>query len=457
MSFHRCDWNSIHIFPTYLFKNGSPSPLNSNVEIMFTLLRNLLLISLITCFSSLSRAELIIEITKGIESSVPIAIVPFSGQNQKVSTIVANDLERSGLFKLLASSDMLTTPTKTKQVRFRNWKALGQEYLVIGQVSPIAGKYQVQFQLFDVYKGKQLLGRRWTVSEKSLRRTAHKISDLIYQQLTGKKGVFGSQIAYITSIKKSKKHTLYKLLVADADGFNPSTIASSYEPLMSPTWSPDNKKIAYVSFENRRSAVFIQTLATGKRQRVAAYKGINGAPAFSPDGSRLALTLSKDGSSDIYILNLTNRLLMKLTKSYGIETEATWSPDGKTIIYTANSGGKPQLYQIASTGGNPKRLTFDGDYNARAQFSPDGKNIVMVHANQGDYRIATMDLATKTINVLTAGQYDESPSFSANGDMVLYASKKGQLSVLSAISVDGKMQQNFTFDHGQVREPAWSH
>ena len=423
---------------------------------MFNLHRKLLLISLIIFFSPLSRAELMIEITKGIESAVPIAVVPFGGQNQTISTIIKADLTRSGLFKLLANNDMLTMPTQTEQVRFRNWKALGQEYLIIGQVNQSQGQYHVQFQLFDVYKSKQLIGQRWSVNATDLRRTAHKISDLIYQKLTGKQGVFSSQIAYITSTRHSQSKTLYQLLVADADGFNPHTIASSYEPLMSPTWSPDNKKIAYVSFENKRSAIYIQTLASGKRQRVSAYKGINGAPAFSPDGSRLALTLSKDGSADIYVLNLNNRLLLKLTKSYGIETEPTWSPDGKTIVYTANRGGKPQLYQIASTGGTSKRLTFNGDYNAKAQFSADGKNIVMVHANRGDYRIAIMDIATKTMNVLTSGRYDESPSFSANGGMVLYTSKKGNRSVLSAVSVDGKMQQNFTFNNGQVREPAWS-
>ena len=426
---------------------------------MHVLLRRILLISLVVFYAPTSRSELIIEITKGVETAIPVAVVPFGGQARapvKISSIVQADLKRSGFFKTLSERDMLTRPTDAAKVRFRNWQALGQEYLVIGQVNQDAGRYNVQFQLFDIYKGEQILGYRLNVSASELRRTAHHISDLVYQKLTGKKGVFSTRIAYVTSTGKSNKKKRYKLLVADADGFNPRTIASSIEPLMSPAWSPDGKKLAYVSFENKRSAIYIQTLATGKRIKIAAYKGINGAPAFSPDGSKLALTLSKDGSPDIYVLNLRNKLLRKVTKSYGIDTEPTWSPDGKTIVYTSDRGGKPQLYSIPSIGGRARRLTFDGDYNARGRFSSDGKSIAMVHANRGDYRIAVMDMATRTINVLTAGRYDESPSFSPNGDMLLYAARKGKRGVLSAVSVDGRMQQNLAFDSGEVREPAWS-
>lgn len=430
---------------------------------MLIFLRRILLLSLIILFVPLARAELTIEITKGVETATPIAVVPFGWQGASrqspvdLAAVVKADLVRSGLFKTLPVRDMLTTPTEAERVRFRNWQALGQEYLVIGKVTQVARQFQVQFQLFDVYKGEQLIGYRLTVPASELRRTAHHISDLVYEKLTGKKGVFSSRIAYITSYTKANKRKLYKLLVADADGFNPRTIATSAEPLMSPAWSADNKKIAYVSFENKRSAIYIQTLATGKRIKVAAFRGINGAPAFSPDGTRLALTLSKEGSADVYVLDLNKKSLMRLTKSYGIDTEPTWSPDSQTIVYTSDRGGKPQLYTISSRGGKTSRLTFDGDYNAGAQFSSDGKSIAMVHANRGDYRIAVMDMASRTINVLTAGRHDESPSFSANGDMVLYASRKGNRSVLSAVSVDGKMQQSFTFDDGQVREPAWSH
>ncbi len=420
--------------------------------------RIVLLASLLILYVPISKAELTIEITKGVEAAIPIAIVPFGGQgtgSTSLTTVIQADLKRSGLFKPLAEHDLLARPTEAAQVKFRNWQALGQEYLLIGNISQQGRQYHVQFQLFDVYKNEQLLGYRLNVSPNELRRTAHHISDLVYEKLTGKKGIFSTRIAYITSTGKTN-HKKYKLLVSDADGYNPRTIASSKEPLMSPAWSADGKKIAYVSFENKRSAIFVQTLATGKRTKVSSHRGINGAPAFSPDGTRLAITLSKDGSADIYILNLLSGSLKKLTKSYGIETEASWSPDGRTLIYTSNSGGKPQLYSISSMGGSPTRLTFNGDYNSRGQFSSDGKSIVMVHANRGDYRIAIMDVATRTINVLTAGRYDESPSFSPNGDMVLYASKKGRHSVLSAVSVDGRTQQNLAFSSGDVREPAWS-
>lgn len=425
------------------------------------LLSKVFIISLALLTSPLVRAELIIEITKGVEAAVPLAVVPFGGETASsvsLSSVISANLERSGLFKALSERDMLTKPTRADKVNFRNWRALGQEYLLVGVINQVMGQYQVQFQLLDVYKGDVLLGYQLTVKQNELRKTAHHISDLVYEKLTGKKSDFSSRIAYITTTKVGiNKTRLYKLLIADADGFNPRAIASSWEPLMSPSWSPDGNKIAYVSFENKRSAIFIQTLATGKRTKVASFKGINGAPAFSPDGTKLALTLSKEGSADIFVLNLNNNKLSRLTKSYAIDTEPSWSPDGKSIVYTSNRGGKPQLYLIPSQGGRSSRLTFDGDYNARGQFSTDGKSIVMVHANRGDYRIAIMDLKSRTVSVLTAGKNDESPSFSANGDMVLYSSKKGNRSVLSAVSADGRMQQSYTFDSGNVREPAWSH
>ncbi len=427
-----------------------------------TLLRRILLISLAAMFFSSARAELTLQITKDSSAAVPIAVVPFGwhgGTNQiptKLSSVIQADLSRSGLFKTLAERDMLTKPTAAEKVKFRNWEVLGQEYLLIGQVDKVANQYRVQFQLFDVYKAERLLGYQLMVENNELRRTAHHISDLVYEKLTGRPGVFSTRIAYITTTKLSAKKRLYKLLVADADGFQPKSIASSKEPIMSPAWTPDGKKIAYVSFETKRPAIYIQTLATGKRIKIPSYRGINGAPDFSPDGTQLALTLSKDGSPDIYVYNLKNRHLTRVTKSYALDTEPTWSPDGKAIVFTSNRGGRPQLYKISSLGGQSTRLTFEGDYNAGGQFSSDGNSIAMVHANNGDYRIAVLDLVTGSLNVLTAGKNDESPSFSANSDMVLYASKQGKQSVLSAVSVDGRMQQDFTFDSGNVREPAWS-
>lgn len=407
------------------------------------------------------QAALTIEITEGIESAVPIAVVPFSWQRLTpgvpvhIAEIVKSDLSRSGYFKTLPERDMLTRPDSPAKVKFRNWRALGQDYLVIGQVTEQRGRFNIEFQLFDVYKGEQLLGYRMSVTDHELRRTAHHISDLIFEKLTGKKGYFNSRIAYITSVIKPAGKKQYKLQVADADGFNPQTIATSSEPLMSPAWSLDGRKIAYVSFERKSSAIFVQTLATGKRQRISAYPGINGAPSWSPDGKRLTMTLSKDGSPDIYVLNLATRALLKLTKSFAIDTEPTWSPDGRNIVFTSDRGGKPQLYMMPSYGGRPRRITFTGDYNARGMFSPDGKWLAMVHANGGDYRIAVMDMKTRDINVLTDGRLDESPSFSPNGSMILYASRKGTQGFLSIVSVDGGMRQKLVFNQGEVREPAW--
>jgi TolB protein len=422
--------------------------------------KRILLVGLIGLYVPSSYAEMTIEITEGIESALPISVVPFamqgpSGVPVDVSFVVNADLGRSGYFKTLDRQSMPAKPSTTEAVQFKDWQAIGQNYLVIGQVTEEHGQYNVQFQLFDVYKGQQIMGYRMASSAGDLRRTAHHISDLIFEKLTGKKGVFSGRIAYITSTRQGRQSN-HKLQISDADGFNAQTVASSVEPLMSPAWSPDGRKIAYVSFEKKSAAIYIQTLATGERARVAEFPGINGAPSWSPDGSKLALTLSKDGSPDIYVLNLVTRGLTKISKSFAIDTEPTWSPDGSSIVFTSDRGGKPQLYIVSSQGGEERRLTFSGNYNARASFSPDGRSIAMVHGNGNNYRIAVMDVATKAFNVVTDGPSDESPSFAPNGSMILYASRKGSSGYLSAVSLDGKMQQKLVFDSNEIREPAWS-
>lgn len=414
---------------------------------------------LLVLLSVAQAEELTIEITKGSQTAVPIAIVPFAQQgsvgNVKLTDVINSDLAGSGFFKTLAEEDMLTQPSEPEKVNFQDWQVLGQDYLVIGQVVGNGGSFNIQFHLFNVHNGQLLMGYKLTVGGNELRRAAHHISDLIYEKLTGRKGAFNTRIAYVTSAARGNGKQ-YMLQVADADGYNPRTIAESPEPIMAPAWSPDGSKIAYVSFHTKRSEIFVQTLATGQRQSVSSYPGINGAPAFSPDGNRLAITLSKDGSPDIYVLNLANRNLNRLTSGLSIDTEPSWSPDGSSIVFTSDQGGKPQLYLIPSTGGRATRLTFQGDYNARGRFSADGRSLAMVNGNGGKYRIAMMDMASRTVNVLSEGNLDESPSFAPNGSMILFSANKGGRSVLSVVSTDGAMQQKLDFQSGGVREPAWA-
>ncbi len=425
------------------------------------MLRRLFLLLMLMPVSAFAALE--IEITEGIGGAAPIAVVPFGWQGMAakapldISAIVSADLSRSGRFKALPKRDMLTRPTDATKIRFRNWQALGQDNLLIGQVREAgAGQFVIQFQLFDVYKGEQLAGYSIPSTAKALRQTAHRISDLVYERLTGEKGAFSTRIAYVTVTRQKGGPSQYRLQVADADGFSPQTITRSEEPLMSPAWSPNGKQIAYVSFEGRRASIYVQTISTGKRKRVSSAPGINGAPAWSPDGSKLSMTLSVGGSPDIYLLDLITGSLRQLTKGYTIETESAWSPDGKMIAYTSDRGGKPQIYLMPVQGGKAKRLTYEGRYNARPVFSPDGKSIAMIHGQGGDYRIAVLGLESRVLQVLTKGRLDESPSFAPNGSMILYAAKKGDRGLLSAVSADGRVHQKLVMRGGEVRDPAWS-
>ena len=429
---------------------------------MQKMIKTVLFLSAFVTFSAMSEA-LRIEITQGVSSAQPIVIVPFSSEQVigglpvDIAQIVSDDLARSGRFKPLPRTDMLNKPSSAEQVNFRNWESLGQDNLVIGRVTPTAnGMLTVQFQLFDVYKGEQLTGFSIPANTANLRGVAHRISDLIYENLTGQKGAFSTRMAYVTSMMGANGKQEYKIQVADADGYGAKTIVTSTEPLMSPSWSPRGDKISYVSYEGRRSSIYTQTLRTGQREKLRSFKGINGAPSWSPDGSQLALTLSKDGSADIYIYNVITRSFRRLTRSYAIDTEPDWSPDGRHIIFTSDRGGKPQIYRISASGGQAARVTFEGSYNARASYSPDGKYIVMVHRVNGQYRIATLDLKSGFTNILTNGSLDESPSYAPNGSMILYSTNDGLKSILAAVSSDGKVRQKLRLQEGEVREPAWS-
>jgi TolB protein len=412
--------------------------------------------------SASAQAILNIEITQGVVGAAPIAIIPFAwggeGQAlQDMAEIIASDLARSGQFEPLPREDLISQPKNRADIRFQNWKALGVDNLVIGEVRMTEpGRFAVQFELFDVFKGDQMVGYSFPAKEANLRQTAHRISDIIYESITGKRGAFHTRIAYVSAIKSPGSPTKYVLQQAESDGHNPMTILTSKEPLMSPSWSSDGRQVAYVSFENKAAAIYIQEVSSGARQKVSAAPGINGAPVWSPDGKRLALTLSEKGSPDIFLLDIATRKLRQLTFNTAIDTEPTWTPDGTSILFTSDRSGSAQIYEVASEGGRPKRLTFEGSYNANASVSPDGRQIAMVHKDRSSFRIAVLDRSNGLLRVLTDGSLDESPSFAPNGSMILYATTVGGRGILAAVSADGRMKQRIRLSEGDVREPAWS-
>ena len=410
-----------------------------------------------------AHAVLQIEITKGAEGALPIAVIPFERKGSSLSApvdvaeIIAIDLQRSGKFSPIERDKLIDQPRSLEDVNFKLWKVAGIDHLVVGQVTVLAQQqYEVQFRLIDVFKGGQVLGYRFMATDKTLRSIAHHISDLIYEKITGQKGAFDTKIAYITAERKVGSQPSYKLQVADTDGYNPQTILTSTQPVMSPSWSPDGTRIAYVSFENAQSEIYIQNLATQKRDKVAAYKGINGAPVWSPNGRYLALTLSKDGNPDIYVLDLGSKKLTAVTRHWGIDTEPSWMPDSRELIFTSGRTGKPQLYRASINGGKKQRITFEGNYNANAEVSPDGRTIAYVSGEGSVFKIAVLDIETGYIQILTDGALDESPSFAPNGSIVLYAAQVNGRGVLAAVSTDGRFKQRLVLSEGDVREPTWA-
>jgi TolB protein len=427
------------------------------------IIKKLFIVLIFLGFSSASFAALKIDITEGYEGALPIAVIPFQWKggtrlkNGDVSAIVMSDLARSGKFSPVAEKDLIAKPQKLADVHYKTWRIAGMDHIVIGSVTAQKdGTYQVQFRLIDILKAKQVLGYNFTATKSTIRNIAHQISDYIFTHITGMPGAFSTRIAYVTT-SKSKKGNKSRLQVSDTDGFNPQTLLTSSQPIMSPAWSPDGSELAYVSFENGQAEIFTHNIRTGKRKSRSSFKGLNGSPAWSPDGKKLAITLSKDGNPDIYILTLKDNKLRRLTNHWSIDTEAVWMPDGKSIIYTSGRSGKPQLYkQSISSNVRPERLTYEGGYNASASISADGKYIAYVHGESIYYRIAIMELATKSSRILTDGPLDESPEFAPNNSMILYASQEKRSAVLSAVSTDGRQKQRLAFTDGEVREPSWA-
>ena len=418
----------------------------------------LLLVSL----SSVVQAQLVVEITEGIKRR-PIAIVPFGWEGNSdampgdVAQIISDDLTRSGRFAPIPEEDMLQKPTTGVDVDFDDWAILGVEAVVVGRITQTGDNaYSMQFQLFDVFGRDQLVGYRMPASRGTMRRVAHRAADMIYEKLTGIAGVFDTKVSYVTSEDRSDGR-LYSLIVADQDGFNEHKIMESTDPIMSPAWSPDSRRLAYVSFEGDRSSIFIQTLRTGNRVQVSSRAGVNGAPAFSPDGRKLVVTLSDaDGNLDIYTLDINSRQTKRITTHRAIDTEGSWSPDGSYIYFTSDRSGGPQIYRVSSNGGSAERVTFEGGYNARPRLSPDGDKLAMVHLVNGNYRIAVMDVKRKDVLVLSGGSQDESPSFAPNSDTLIYATRSGRNGVLESVTADGLIRQRLESGDGDVREPVWS-
>jgi TolB protein len=418
---------------------------------------------LIALFASTAAlAELDIQITRGAGKQTPIAVVPFGWEGNgaapiDVAAVIAADLQRSGRFAPLDERDMLQKPTAGVDVDFGDWSILGVEAVVIGKMTQTGDNaYSLQFQLFDVFGSDQLIGYRMPATRGTLRRAAHRVADMVYEKLTGIQGVFDTQIAYVTARGTGNERT-YALLVSDADGENEHTIMESADPIMSPAWSPDSRRLAYVSFEGNASSIFVQTLRTGNRIQVSNRPGINGSPSFSPDGRKLVLTLGgADGNLDINVMDLATRNVKRLTTNRAIDTEGSWSPDGRQIYFTSDRSGGPQVYRVGADGGTPERVTFEGSYNARPRLSPDGKKLATVHVDRGSFRIAVMELDQRGMLVLSTGQQDESPSFAPNSDTLIYATRQGGGGVLETVSADGLVRQRLASGQGDVREPVWS-
>ena len=422
--------------------------------------------ALATCLlvSGFVRAELTIEITKGNDQAVPVAVVPFAWNGkgilpEDIAGIVGNDLRLSGQFAPVPSSQFLGFPSTADEVFFGDWRRLGTSYLVTGRVAEAeADKYKVNYELFDVLGQKSVVRGEVSGNRNQLRSIAHNISDAVYQKITGIRGVFSTRIVYVVAKRFSENNTDYKLLYADMDGHRAVPILRSKEPILAPSWSPDGRKLAYVSFENGRPAIYIQELATGRRERISSFKGLNSAPRWSPDGNRLAMVLSKSGNPDIYVLDLKSRKLTQVTRHFAMDNEPAWMPDGKRLVFTSNRGGSAQLYEVELSSGKSKRITFEGRFNARARVFPDGKRIAFIHKGEGDtsYNVALLELDTGRMRIVSSSPFEDAPAVSPNGRMLIYSAQGGDQGVLGIISADGRVSFRLPSSEGDVREPAWS-
>lgn len=415
--------------------------------------RFLLILFLALTLAARAQAQMTIEIVGGATNRVPLAILPFSGAPAGVpdpATVVTGNLGRSGYFNLIGDRGEVS-PSNPAQVALAAWKGRGADAVLSGHVRTLAdGRLEVRFWLLDTLRQQQLLALAYTTTPGGLRAVAHRISDAVHEKLLGEPGSYSGRIAYIL-----KRGGRFELQVADADSENPLTILASPEPIISPAWSPDGKRLAYVSFEDRKPIVYVQNLADGSRRAVSRFRGSNSAPAWSPDGRKLAVTLSRDATAQIYLLDLDTGETTRFTRGGAIDTEARFSPDGRWLYFTSDRGGTPQIYRAPVDGGEASRVTFEGGYNVSPALSPDGSRMAFVHRRDGRFHIAVMDLATRQMRVLTDTTSDESPSFAPNGRMILYATLVNGRGVLATVSIDGRIRQRLS-QSGDLREPAWA-
>lgn len=420
------------------------------------------LLGLVMLVGSVQAADPLV-ISQGADRATPIAVVPFGWQGGSVlpedmPQIIGNDLRNSGYFEPIPRQNMISLPTQASEVIYRDWKALGAQYLLVGNIVPNGGRLQVQYALFNVNTEQQVMTGNVGGGTEQLRDMAHHIADQSFEKLTGVKGAFSTRLLYVTAERMGTNNTRYTLQRSDYDGARAVTLLQSREPILSPSFAPDGRRIAYVSFEQRRPRIFVQHIDTGRREQITNFEGLNGAPAWSPDGNRLAFVLSKDGNPEIYVMDMGSRQMRRITNHYAIDTEPFWGKDGQTLYFTSDRAGRPQIYKTNINSGAVERVTFVGNYNANPKLSADEKTLVMIHRQDGFtvFKVAAQDLETNRLRILSDTSLDESPTVAPNGTMLIYATRQQGRGVLMLASTNGRVRLPLPTAQGEVREPSWS-